>query len=632
MNTFILASKNMKSNIKAYGIHLVAMIFSVMIYYNFSSLKHNRGFISSSGLGTAIEWVSQACAFLLILFLAFFIWYSNSVFLRHRKREIGIYSFMGLRGEEIGRIYAIETIFIGIIAIFLGLLFGIVTNKLFIMIFLKVLSKEIKVDFYISVKSLIETTLCFAVFFLISSFRGYINICRSKLIDLFNAAKAEEKPQDISLIKGILSIGIIGFAYYYYAYDFNLTHIDRVPVVVGLIVWGTFWLFEASIPAVIKRAQRNKKLFYRGSNIIAISNLTYRIRKNYKSLTAVAILVASAITAFGCCYSFKYDMDISRRLDAPFHLGVISEKRKDYSSVKTIIKEIEVRNTEVRDTISVDFVEMGLMEEGDTHLVNNIVIKYSEIEKLVKAIEGKKAEKILKNIEVGEGKVVNIRNSGGVIFFTGLINLQRDDMKFSIIKEVSCPTFGKIYDENMLIMSDEDYENYESRFTEYTYTGVNIKDESKLELISKNLKSQMNKDKFYSKSFINPRDYEEGIVIAFLGGIMAMVFMAASGVMVYFNIISEAYMDREKYERLMNIGVTKGEIWIVIVKQGAIQCVLPLIVGIIHGWVALSMLSNILYNSQIVPITISIAVLSIVYIVFYFLAIKKFIGVVTRKR
>ena len=47
----------------------------------------------------------------------------------------------------------------------------------------------------------------------------------------------------------------------------------------------------------------------------------------------------------------------------------------------------------------------------------------------------------------------------------------------------------------------------------------------------------------------------------------------------------------------MNIGVTKGEIWIVIVKQGAIQCVLPLIVGIIHGCVALSTLSFILYNN-----------------------------------
>ncbi len=634
MNTINIAYKNMKSNIKTYGIHLVAMIFSVMIYYNFSSLKYNARLFETTGLGNSIKWTSGACAFLLILFLAFFIWYSNSVFLRQRKREIGVYSFMGLSGEEIGRIYAIETTFIGLIATSVGLLCGIITNKLFIMIFLKVLSQEIKVDFVISTKGIVETTLCFAVFFLISSLVGYINICRSKLIELFNAGKTEEKPQNISLIKGILAIVIIGSAYFYYAYDFNYTHLSRVPIVVGLIVWGTFWLFEAVIPAVIKGVQRNKKIFYRGSNIIAISNLTYRIRKNYKSLTAVAILVASSITAFGCCYSFKYDMDISRRLDAPFHLGVISEKKDDYGKIKNILREIEISGTEIHDTVSVDFMEIGLVpeEDGYTKLVNHIVIKYSEIEKLVRGIEGRKGKKLLSKIEVGDGNVINIRNSGGGIAFAGPINLQRDDMKFTIIKEVSCPTFGKIYDQNTLIMSDEDYERYKEQFKQYTYTGINIKDESKLAYISTNLKSELSGEKFYSKSFINPRDYAEGIVIAFLGGVISMVFMAASGVMIYFNIISEAYMDREKYERLMNIGVTKREIWIVIVKQGAIQCVLPLLVGIIHGCVALSVLSFILYNNQTVPITISIVALSVVYIIFYFLAINKFVKVVTKKR
>ncbi|WBW96878.1 FtsX-like permease family protein [Oceanirhabdus sp. W0125-5] len=634
MNTINIARKNMGSNIKTYGIHLVAMIFSVMIYYNFSSLKYNAGLFEANGFGGAIKWVAGACAFLLILFLAFFIWYSNSVFLKHRKREIGIYSFMGLRGEEIGRIYAVETIFIGVIAIFSGVLLGVLTNKLFIMILLKVMSESIKVKFYISKESILETILIFTIFFLISSFTGYINICRSKLIDLFNAAKTEEKPQKISVLKGILSIVIMGFAYYYYAYDFNYTHFNRIPLVVGLVVGGTFWLFQALIPSMIKGVQRDKKLFYRGVNIIAVSNLTYRIRKNYKSLTAVAILVASSITAFGCCYSFKYDMDIARRLDAPFHLGVISQKEEDYSSVKNIIKEIKVSGTEVQEIISVDFIEMGLIpeEDGNVDSVNHIVAKYSEVEKLVRALEGDKGEKILSNIDVGEGKVTYIRNSGSGIAVIYPLNLKRDNVEFTLTKDVSCPTFGKIYNKLFLIMGDEDYERYKGNLKEYRYTGVNIKDKSKLIEITNNLKDKLSDNKFFSQSFINPKDYAESIVVAFLGGIMAMVFMAASGVMVYFNIISEAYMDKEKYERLMNIGVTKGEIWLVIVKQGAIQCILPLLVGILHGCVALSALSHILYNNQIVPITISIATLSIVYIIFYFLAINKFIKVVTKKR
>ncbi|MFR2767056.1 MAG: FtsX-like permease family protein [Thomasclavelia sp.] len=73
-------------------------------------------------------------SFVLGCFMLFFIWYATNVFLTKRKKEIGIYVFMGLTNQKIGKLYAIETIFLGLVALVLGVGFGIITSKLFVMI------------------------------------------------------------------------------------------------------------------------------------------------------------------------------------------------------------------------------------------------------------------------------------------------------------------------------------------------------------------------------------------------------------------------------------------------------------------------------------------------------------------
>ena len=57
--------------------------------------------------------------------MLFFYLYATNVFLTKRKKEIGIYVFMGLTNQKIGKLYAIETIFLGLVALVLGVGFGL---------------------------------------------------------------------------------------------------------------------------------------------------------------------------------------------------------------------------------------------------------------------------------------------------------------------------------------------------------------------------------------------------------------------------------------------------------------------------------------------------------------------------
>ncbi|WBW96865.1 ABC transporter permease [Oceanirhabdus sp. W0125-5] len=641
MSAYNLARSNFKNNIRAYSVHMLAMIFSIAIYYNFATLKYNPEALGSDSLHYAAAGASKAAAFLLILFLAFFVWYSNTIFLKQRKKEIGMYCFMGVTTEEIGRVYVIESISMGLTALCLGIIGGILINKLFLMALATVAIGNVKIGFFLSIESITETAGFFLLFFIAASVRGYININRSKLIQLFNASKMEDKPQKVSIIKGILSLIILGGAYYYVSYKIDPYLVAKIPIVIGLIVWGTFWLFQALIPGVIKWLQKKKNIFYRGTNIIAVSNLAFRIRKNYKSLTAVAILVASAITAFGTCYSIKYNVELTERYEAPFHLAFMSEAEKHEgitNKIKEVIKESEdnIDFSVTLDGLHIDEANVEEYKNSNTfHFSDYFSLKYSDFEKIVRAIEGEKADKILSKVVIGEDLVTLVMKPGVMASLVEENHVNSKGIHLDIEKSIYAPIFGKLANLPALVMRDEDYEKYKELFKEYRYTGLNIEDREKLKDITNGITHKFKESKeevaALSQESLDKNRFKELEVYFFLGGVLALVFIVASGVMVYFNIITEAYMDKEKYIRLMNIGVTKNEIWSTAIKQGAIQCILPLVAGSIHAIVALRVLALIMTKNLIIPASISIVFLALVYMLFYLLAINKFIKVVTNK-
>lgn len=93
MNSFRIACNNFKNNIRLYGLHLAAMIFSIVVYYNFVSLKYHPELLRIQSHSSYVVGAAKTTAFLLLVFLVFFAWFSNSFFIKQRKKEIGIYTF-----------------------------------------------------------------------------------------------------------------------------------------------------------------------------------------------------------------------------------------------------------------------------------------------------------------------------------------------------------------------------------------------------------------------------------------------------------------------------------------------------------------------------------------------------------
>ena len=57
---------------------------------------------------------------------------------------------------------------------------------------------------------------------------------------------------------------------------------------------------------LLKLSRNNKNRFWNGMNMIGVSQLLYRIKGNARTLTIIAVLSATTLTAVGTAYSFHY--------------------------------------------------------------------------------------------------------------------------------------------------------------------------------------------------------------------------------------------------------------------------------------------------------------------------------------
>ncbi|BAH05367.1 FtsX-like permease family protein [Clostridium kluyveri] len=637
MNSLNMAFDNFRRNIKVYGLYVMSMIFSVFIYYNFIALKYNPDFEKAKEVTQYIKGTSTAVSYILLLFIIFFVWFSSSFFLNQRKREIGIYAFMGVTNSEIALIYSIEFIFIGITAIVLGLFLGIIFCKMFLMMLAKVAIMNMKIRFFISYKAMVETAVTFFIIFFVNSILGYINIIRTKLIDLLNASKKEESYPKVSYIKGILSLVCIGMGYYFARKTAGGVgnFMENLPLAIIFVLIGTYWLFGAAYSVLMKFIINQKKILYRGINIVSMSNIAFRIKNNYRTLAAVAILVTVTLTSYGTVASLKYFVKIRDSIQAPYEISYILE---DNDKVKSEVKDkLRESGKDIMLDENIKFLILKPHIENQTEFKmedsDTAVVRYSDFVKISRNLKAKKLRKIEKE-KLLKGEAFYVQTPTVVM---SLMNFEKvkayiDGKSYFIKETYKTPLFGNGMPTGCLILNDEDYNLLRSKNKEYDFTGFKINNVNDIKSTAEKLKSiDAIRDTLYVTVSKDVTSYSTFGIIYFLGAFLALVFIIATGSIIYFKLVSEAYIDKEKYSILKRIGMTYKEIYSASARQIGISYLFPLIVGIIHSCVAMSVLSNLMSYNIIVPAILSIIIFIFVYGIYFVATTKKYLNIVLSK-
>lgn len=593
---------------KSYGLYIGSTIFSIVIFFTFSTLKHSGDISGLAEKSKQISGIMSASAFVLIIFVAIFILYSNSFFMRKRKKEVALYSLMGVRKQKIGLLLFFENMVIGILSLIVGVVLGFFLSQLLLSFLLKLMELNIELGLAFSPHAVTETMIVFLIIFLFTSLQGYRVIYRFKLIDLFHASKKGEELPRARMIAVILGLATLITAYWLALQDltsevWGYLGLAMPVVIIALTVLGSYLIFNSVLVYVLHMLKKRKFWAWKGLNLMTASQLLYRIRGNAKTLTIIATLSATTITAGGAVFGLYYDTGKNVEQTTPFSFMWKGQEEDIDASI-------------VKESFSVDTKTIRI--ESEQMVREYTVIDQSRFERLAKSLKWDRNSLKLTTDEVA------------------MIEPFYDEQWSEVIKEISFNHSDydvvEIYGETIfniptvpgtvLVVHDDVYNDL--NLEESTYQVVQLENEKAHLVLSEALAAKSSTVDFSSAAQNYQNSIEGTGIMLFVGSFLGLVFLVATGSIIFFKMMTEAEDDKDKYSILYKIGVSKKEIKRTIRYQVGLIFIAPLMLGLLHGTVALIAFSNLLQMELWIPVAIWMSVYVLIYIIYYLVTVRAF--------
>lgn len=644
MTLFDIVQRNIRRNFKEYMLYFVSLTVSMVIYFMFASLRYSAQIKKIMINSVAVNSVLQSAKVILILFIAIFIIYSTHFFMRKRKKEVGLYSLLGITKKQISIMLFWETIIMGGLALVIGVLIGSLGSKLALELLTNLIKLNAPVYFEFSIKALIDTSVIFLAILLYTAWKSSRIIYQFSLIEMFQADHKGESMPKGSRMLAYMSITLLGIGYVLAFYFHEVVKFVKrpmedpvyVPVIILIaIVLGTYFLFSSYTVIVLKKMRSKRNILYNGMNILNISQLLYRVKGNAKLLAIIALLSAVALTAIGTIVSGYFSGQFEAKSKAPYSFSYKKQEDAIEKSIQTVFEENKKKNSIIRDfEVEMVTVKGGPYEEkGNTSLPNPPSKITYDFQLMSQSMLNRNAKNMgVKNVNLNPGEVFIYNLHEDKNFEKGnRLQLPLEvEPKISVMQDVKHRKLTNL-EELVVIVPDQLYEMVKQTHQPHIVRNIDVTQQKDSKELTEGLlkivpeDNELNIGTFYKTNLDVMNSYGLGL---FIGIFLGAVFVLETGSIIYYKQLSEAYANQRYYETLRKIGVTKKEVRKSISKQVRFSFILPVIIGLAHSIFAVPILTNMSMYTIMIPILIGGAVYSIIYFGYYVLTVYSYFKIV----
>lgn len=315
---FKLSFENMKKSFKDYAIYFLTLVLGVAIFYMFNSLDSQQAMLEVSQsqreiIRLMIELIGMVSIFVAII-LGLLILYANNFLINRRKKEFGIYMTLGMGRRQISKIILLETIFVGIISLGVGLIVGIFASQFMSILVAKLFEADMShFQFVFSKEACIKTCIYFAIMYLVVIFFNTFTISRYKLINLLNANKKNEKVKMknpiLCILLFVLACVMLGWAYWKVTAQVNTIRIEEdllLPILMGIL--GTILIFWSLSGLVLRVVQSIQKIYLKGTNLFVLRQIHNKINTTVLSMSVICLMLFLTISILSSFLSLRNTM------------------------------------------------------------------------------------------------------------------------------------------------------------------------------------------------------------------------------------------------------------------------------------------------------------------------------------
>ena len=647
-----LALSNLIKNRKLYYPYALATILAIAITYIFTSLTLNPHLDDLTG-SDPIKMVLGMGLVIVALSSGIIVLYANSFVMKNRSKELGLYSMLGLEKRHLFSMILKETVIMSFVTLLLGIGVGALFDKLIYAFLQRLIGESTGLVSTFQVMTIPIVLVIFACIFSLLVLVNGFRLLRLNPLQLTKDGLKGEKKGRFLVIQTFLGLGSMGYGYYLALSVQNpVIAIMSFFLAVLLVILGTYLLFNAGTTVVLQLLKKKKSYYYKPNNMISISNLVFRMKKNAVGLATIAILSSMVlVTLVGAAsiYAGKKDYLAS----ATPHDYSVAGNKVDLTSTKKLMDDFLIKTGEqANEEVAVSYLLFGIKNQETNKLT---VFTKNERKVVPKSIVLVFSQETFKQLT---GKELNL-SSNQIALYTKNKTLKTqkslsiDGKNYQIHRQLGDFINKKIPNIYKIIVSDYSYlvvpdiKIFESSMkgtsiTQATYVGVNVKNpthdaKKNLDLLdqiageaTKQLDSQTTgvPVSYFSA---NSRYDAEGMVNGFVGGtffigiFLSIIFMLGTVLVIYYKQISEGYEDRERFVILQKIGLDDLQVKQTIRKQVLTVFFLPLIFSFIHLAFAYHMISLIVRIIGVLNPSLMLVVTIIVCGVFFLAYILVFV-------
>lgn len=669
MNNFSMAVKNLKNNFSFYALYLVSVAFVITVYFAFTSFSMNSVMLGKMSTDGRVESMCSVISVCLMIFVVFYMSYSNRFFLRRRTKELGIYALLGYRKSTILTLLTFENILVCGGSLVAGLILGAILHKGIVYgvtVLLNLTVDNSQIPFF-NLKAIANTIRFILLVVFVMALSNTRFLLKSSLMDLVRFEKSAEKKLKFRKIPALLGflfiIGGYGLALDIFrgAHSMWMTFgfYPTGLLAFVLIAVGTVLFINSFLPFAVQVSKQNKRAFYTETKIITTPNFVYRIRSNAKTLIMLTLLSAATLSVSSVmALSMYYPIAaVSRMAPSELELRIADESQID--TIKGLVSEyVPVDNviftqTDIfKVTAEADHLPMEYSigtSKGDAD--NERILRTAGFEcisytQYIDLLQAQKKEAVAEQLPVlnsDECILVKYQPNADGSDETGAVyqlNINGSVTPLTVCKTTLNNPIAFANSVGTLIVSDSVYEQMRLNMTPET------------RLLSINGKALENNEDLFAamKEALQDSPYLQGHThrineifslsssTFLLIGFLVVLFFIATGSIMYFNNVSAISDSKADYEILDKMGYSKKIIRKIIKKQTRIFFLIPFSFGLLD-----CIFTTIVYKTGLmqdllgnritlyVPTFIAIALTALIYVIYYQLTVRSCCKTILRK-
>ena len=650
-----LAISNLIKNRKLYYPFALSVILAVTISYLFYSLAFNPKIGDLRG-ASAIQFTLQLGLIVVTLASAIIVLYANSFVMKNRSKELGVYGMLGLEKRHLIGMTFKELLIFGLVTVTAGIGIGALFDNLIFALLLKLAKMKVELAATFQWSVVLSILIVFGLIFLVLVSLNALRIIRMDELQLSREKAKGEKKGRFLILQTLVGLIALGSGYY-------LAQSVKDPIsatltffiAVMLVIVATYLLFNAGITVFLQLLKKNKRYYYKPNNLISVSNLIFRMKKNAVGLATIAILSTMVLVTMSAATSIYNGSENIKNIMYPHDFDVKGNNIEVEDLDKLLTHYASEKNLTISNKDVLRYASFGISSQDGTKLTTFEKGENSVMPKTVFLVFDQK------DYEKMTGQKLNLTGNEVGLWaknnqLKGQKSFSLNSQEYSIKQEIQQDFLANhVSNLYILLVSDFNYlvvPDLQSFLDQYQDSAVYPQFYGGMD-VTASLEEQLKlADDFdaYVNNFSHNLKSEDAMVyggngssdaiaqmnvlyggVLFIGIFLSIIFMIGTVLVIYYKQISEGYEDRERFVILQKVGLDQKQIKQTINKQILTVFFLPVIFAFLHLAFAYHMLSLILKaiggvdTAMMLSVTLSICgIFALVYVLIFMITSRSY--------